>query len=266
MKNASVTKAASIAIVTGASAGIGTELARLAAADGYRLLLVARRADRLQTLAAELEAAHGLRPLIAAVDLSERDAPDRVMAATRGEQIDMLINNAGFGTFGPFASTPLERTESLLEVNITALTRLTRLCLPGMIERGSGLIMNVASIAAFMPGPGMAAYYASKAYVLHLSEALDREVRDSGVIVSALCPGPTRTEFQHAAGMSGSGVTERLRFMTAADVARIGYRGLKVGRPVVVTGLLNKLRASAPRLLPRRLATNIVARIQASMK
>ncbi len=251
-----------LAIVTGASAGIGRELARLAAADGYRPLLVARRRERLEELARELDATHGCGTRVVALDLAARHGADGVLEAADDERIGMLINNAGFGTFGPFAKIPVERTTALLDLNVTALTRLTQRCLDGMIERGEGFIMNVASTAGFMPGPGMAAYYASKAYVLSLSEALASELKRSGVVVSALCPGPTRTEFQGAAGMEGSPLLERLHFMSAADVARIGYRGLKAGKPVVVTGLVNKATAWLPRLLPRRLTTTIVGAIQ----
>ena len=251
-----------LAIVTGASAGIGVELARLAAADGYRPLLVARRRDRLEELARELDATHECGTRIAAVDLATRQGADEVLEAADDDRVGMLINNAGFGTFGPFAQIPIERTTELLDLNVTALTRLTQLCLGGMMERREGFVMNVASTAGFMPGPGMAAYYASKAYVLSLSEALASELKGSGVVVSALCPGPTRTEFQGAAGMEGSTLLARLRFMSASDVARIGYRGLKAGKPVVVTGLGNKATTWLPRLLPRRLTTAIVGAIQ----
>jgi len=253
-----------LAIVTGASAGIGIELARLAAADGYRPLLVARRRDRLETLASELASAHGSEPIVAPVDLASPDGAARVLEAAGGERIEMLINNAGFGTFGPFLEIPLQRTIELIELNITALTRLTRLCLDGMIERRRGYVMNVASTAGFMPGPGMACYYASKAYVLSFSEALAHELRPEGILVSALCPGPTETEFHGAAGMGGSALLRRLRFMKADDVARTGYRGLKTGKPVVVTGIGNKATTWLPRLMPRRLATNIVGWIQKS--
>lgn len=253
-----------LAIITGASAGIGVELARLAAADGFRPLLVARRRERLEKLAQELDATYECGTRTLAVDLAARGGADEVLAAADGERVEMLINNAGFGTFGPFAKTPLERTTALLDLNVTALTRLTQLCLDGMIGRRRGFVMNVASTAGFMPGPGMAAYYASKAYVLSFSEALASELKGSGVVVSALCPGPTRTEFQGAAGMEGSPLLERLRYMSAADVARIGYRGLKSGRPVVVTGFANKATTWLPRLLPRRLTTRIVGAIQSA--
>ncbi|MDX1576887.1 MAG: SDR family oxidoreductase [Gemmatimonadota bacterium] len=251
-----------LAIVTGASAGIGVELARLAAADGYRPLLVARRRERLEGVARELDAAHGCGARVAAVDLTDRDGPGRVLEAAGSEPIAMLVNNAGFATFGPFAETEIERTTDLIDLNVTALTRLTHLVLGPMIEADAGYIMNVASTAAFMPGPGMATYYASKAYVLHFTEALAHELRGTGIRVSACCPGPTRTEFHDVADMTDSPLLDRLSWMSAEEVAERGYRGLLAGRPVVVTGGLNKLTTWAPRWLPRRWVTRLVGRIQ----
>jgi short-subunit dehydrogenase len=256
-----------LAIVTGASAGIGVPLARLAAADGYRPILVARRRAKLEELAEELQAAHGGDPLVVPLDLAAADAPEQLIEAVGTDApVEMLINNAGFGTWGAFAETPLERTTSLLQVNITSLTRITRLFLPGMLARGRGYILNVASTAAFQPGPDMAVYYASKAYVLSFSESLTEELRGSGIRVSALCPGPTRTEFHDVAQMKDSKLMENLWWMDADRVAEIGYRALRSGRAVRVTGLINRILTQAPRFIPRALTRRMVARIQAARR
>ena len=256
-----------LAIVTGASAGIGVALARLAAADGYRTVLVARRRAKLEALAEELQEAHGHDPLVLPLDLSAVDAPERLIEALGPDApVEMLMNNAGLGTWGPFVETPLERTTTMLRVNITSLTRITRLLLPGMLARGRGYILNVASTAAFQPGPEMAVYYASKAFVLSLSEALSEELRGSGVRVSALCPGPTHTEFHDVAKMKDSRLMETLWWMDADQVAEIGYRALRAGRAVRVPGLINRTLALAPRWVPRALTRRMVAKIQAARR
>lgn len=253
-----------LAIVTGASSGLGVEFARLVAADGYRPVLVARRRPRLEKLADELRAAYGVEPIVEPLDLAADDAPPRLIElAVAAGPLEVLINNAGFGTIGPFATVPVERTAALVRVNVAAPTRLAREALDGMRARGRGYILNVASTAAFFSGPRMAAYYASKAYLLHLSEALWSELRDDGVRVTVLCPGPTRTEFQERAGMSGTTWLESLARMDAAAVARAGYRGLGRGRRVVVPGLLNRLTAVLPRLVPRALAVRALSALHA---
>ena len=252
-----------LAIVTGASAGIGIPLARMVAADGYRPVLVARRADRMEELAAELASSHGVKPIIVPLDLSRPDAPERLLEALGDRApVEILMNNAGLGAWGPFAETTIEGATTILRVNVEALTRLTRLFVDGMRERGRGYILNVASTAAFLPGPDMAVYYASKAYVLSFTEALSQELRGSGVKVTALCPGPTRTEFHDVAEMSGSRLMGKLWWMSADQVAEVGYRALRAGRPVVVPGFINKAMTFAPRLIPRSLTTRLVARVQ----
>ncbi len=252
-----------LAIVTGASAGIGVPLARLVAADGYRPVLVARRADRLEELAAELSSSHGVSPIIVPLDLSTPGAPERLLEALGdGAPVEILMNNAGLGAWGPFSEMPLDRAMTMLRVNVEALTGITRLFIDGMRKRGRGYILNVASTAAFLPGPDMAVYYATKAYVLSFSEALSEELRGSGVKVTALCPGPTRTEFHDVAEMSDSRLMEKLWWMSADRVAQIGYRGLRAGRPVVVAGLINRAMTFAPRLIPRSLTRRLVARVQ----
>jgi short-subunit dehydrogenase len=256
-----------LAIITGASAGIGVSLARLAAADGYRPVLVARRRAKLEELAGELSAAGAQEPLVVPLDLSTVEAPERLMDALGPDApVEMLLNNAGFGTWGPFAETALERTTTMLRVNITSLTAITRLLLPGMLARRRGYILNVASTAAFQPGPDMAVYYASKAYVLSFSEALSEELRGSGIRVSALCPGPTRTEFHDVAEMKDSRLMENLWWMDADRVAEIGYRALRSGRAVRVPGFINRTLTLAPRFIPRALTRRMVARIQSARR
>jgi hypothetical protein len=256
------------ALITGASFGIGMELARIFAREGYNLVLVARSADRLRQLAAELEKAHGARTLILATDLTDPGACAYVLdQTTRADiQVDVLVNNAGFGQYGWFAESDLEECLRQIQLNVTTLTHLTRLYLPAMMERAktggkSGRILNVASTAAFQPGPLMAVYFATKAYVLHFSEALANELDGTGVTVTCLCPGPTATEFHKRANATGQRL---LKFgaMDARTVAEDGYRALIAGQPVVISGLKNSLTAHMVRLFPRRLVTAIMRKIQ----
>jgi short-subunit dehydrogenase len=260
---ASDTKAA---LITGASAGIGAAFARLLAPEGRSLMLTARRSERLEALAEELTTRHGTRVEYVVADLADPRAPQRLAdkAAALGFEIDLLVNNAGFGLSGRFAELPLERQLAMIEVNTAALTRLTGFFLPPMLARRSGGIINVASIAAYMPGPGMSVYYASKAYVLSLTEALAFETRRSGVTVTALCPGPTLTEFADAAGFV---LPRRLAraAMTADKVAQAGLAGHRAGRAVVVTGVNNKIVAVASRLLPHGLTMSLMAAVQKRM-
>ncbi|MET0626286.1 MAG: SDR family oxidoreductase [Pyrinomonadaceae bacterium] len=251
------------ALVTGASGGIGEELARLFAADGHSLVLVARSRDKLERLAAELRDKHQVAARVIAADLSAPESPREMFEELRGAgvTIDALVNNAGFGTYGLFAETDLKSELGLLQVNVVALTHLTKLFLPGMLARGRGYVMNVASTAAFQPGPLMAVYYASKAYVLSLSEALSNECEGTGVRVSALCPGPTETGFVAAAGMGDSKLFDRA-VMDARTVAEAGYRGLLAGKPVVIPGTRNNLLARSIGFFPRGLVTKVVRGIQ----
>jgi short-subunit dehydrogenase len=251
------------ALVTGASGGIGEELARLFAADGHGLVLVARSEDKLKRLAEELGAKHGVGARVVASDLSRPDAPREIFDALRasGVEVDALVNNAGFGSWGPFAETDLGQELGLLQVNVVALTHLTKLFLPAMIARRRGYVCNVASTAAFQPGPLMAVYYASKAYVLSLSEALANECEGTGVRVSALCPGPTETGFVAAAGMSESKLFDR-GAMSAREVAEAGYRGLLAGKTIVIPGARNALLARTVGMMPRKLVAKVVRGIQ----
>ena len=251
------------ALVTGASGGIGEELARLFAADGHDLVLLARSRDKLARLADELGREHNVSARVVASDLARAEAPGEVFEELEGAgvTVDALVNNAGFGSYGLFAETDLKHELGLLQVNVVALTHLTKLFLPGMLRRGRGYVMNVASTAAFQPGPLMAAYYASKAYVLSLSEALANECAGTGVRVSALCPGPTETGFVAAAGMGDSKLFDRA-VMDARAVAEAGYRGLLAGRAIVIPGLRNSLLARTVGFFPRGLVTKVVRGIQ----
>jgi uncharacterized protein len=251
------------ALVTGASGGIGEELARLFAADGHDLVLVARSRDKLARLAAELEERHNVAARVLAADLARAEAPREIFEELNGAgvPVDALVNNAGFGSYGLFAETDLRSELELLQVNVVALTHLSKLFLPGMLARRSGYLMNVASTAGFQPGPLMAVYYASKAYVVSLSEALANECEGTGVTVSALCPGPTETGFVAAAGMEQSKLFER-GAMTARAVAEAGYRGMLAGRTLVIPGLRNALVARAVGMLPRKMVTKVVRGIQ----
>jgi len=241
------------ALITGASAGIGLELAKLFAADGHDLILVARRADAMETLAASLYQKHGTAVRIWPADLADPQAPHRLQerAATEGLAVDILVNNAGFGAVGHFHELSPERQLGIIDVNMRALTALTHHFLPAMRARGRGRILNVGSIVGFLPGPYMAVYYASKAYVVSFSEALAEELTGSGITVTCLCPGYTATEFQKVAGLKKAGMLARLRPMPAETVARIGYRGLMSGRRLVVPGWGNRLSVFGLRFWPR---------------
>lgn len=255
---------AGTALVTGASAGLGSDLARELASRGWDLLLTARSEGRLAALADELRDAHGVTAYVVPADLSRAEGPDLVADAARelGLDVGFLANNAGFGQFGPYMELDAEEEADQIMVNVMALTRLTRKFLPGMIERGEGRVLNVASTAAFLPGPLMAVYYATKAYVLSYSLALGEELRDTGVTVTCLCPGPTRTEFQERAGMSRSRLFEVQPVMESEVVTRQGVDAALAGRSLQVTGTLNKLNAFSTRLLPRGLAAKIARRVQ----
>lgn len=241
------------ALITGASSGFGWELAKLFAADGLDVALVARTGARLEELAQDLEERHGTTAYVIPKDLAEPKAPLEILTELddRGVSPDVLVNGAAFNQFGPFAESDERRMLELLQVNMTALTHLTRLVLPTMIEKGWGRVANLASNAAFQPGPLMAVYYASKAYVLSLSIALSEEVRGTGVKVTALCPGPTRSGFQVADDMEDSKLVAGRNLARAAEVAAWGYRAVKRGKPFAVEGARWQTAAFATRFLPR---------------
>jgi hypothetical protein len=253
-----------LALVTGASSGIGLALAELLARDGHDLVLVARRRDRLEEIAAGLRADTGVAATVLASDLAEADAPRAIAEelSAGGAVVDVLVNDAGLGVSGFFAETPWERELAMIRVNLVAVTELTKRLLPGMIARRRGRILNVASTAAFQPGPLMAVYYATKAYVLSFSEAIANEVAGSGVTVTALCPGPTITEFHTAAGVAGTRLYRSPLVSDAKTVARAGYRGMRKGRRVVIPGLGNRILVASERFSPRRLVTAVSRRIQ----
>ena len=239
------------AIVTGASGGLGLEFAKLLAADKHDLVLVARSADKLDAIAADLRDRHGVSVETLSLDLSKPGAAAAVFA--RVPECDVLINNAGFATNGRFEEIPEERVREEVLLDVLTLTELTRAYLPAMRERGAGRILNVASTAGFLPGPFMAVYYACKAYVLSFSQAIAEELRGSGVTVTCLCPGATATGFANRAHAAGTRLFKRLPVANAASVARAGYRGMLQGRDLVIPGLLNNLTWLASKLSPRRL-------------
>jgi short-subunit dehydrogenase len=254
---------ADTALITGASGGIGEELARVFAEHHHDLVLVARSEDKLRSLSDELSRAHGVHVTVLAADLSDAGAPLQLFETLRakGVTIAVLVNNAGSGARGEFARLDAQVQSRMIQLNVVALTELARLFLPGMLERGHGGILNVASTAAYVPGPRMAVYYASKAFVLSLSEALSEETQGTGVTVTALCPGPTRTNFAAVAGNEDSRLFRSGSVMDARSVAELGYAGLMAGKRVVVAGLSNRLTVFSTRLAPRTLLAKITARL-----
>jgi short-subunit dehydrogenase len=240
-------------LVTGASSGIGWELAKCFAADGSRLVLTARNTEALQSLADELRRPDKVEAFVLTADLSLPETPERLFRELQGRGIvvDVLVNNAGFGAWGKFARLPLQRQLEMLQVNITALTQLTGLFLPGMVQRQRGGILNVASVAGFLPGPGMAVYYATKACVLSFTEALAGELAGTNVTVTALCPGPTITNFGKVAHIDKEERKIRMARMSAVAVAVYGHRAFRKKRVVAVPGLQNRLLVFLTRLSPR---------------
>jgi hypothetical protein len=241
-------------LITGASSGIGTELAKCFAADGCQLVLVARNAQALQSLADDLHEKYKVASHVLTADLGRPEDIERIFnqLQSSGITIDVLVNNAGFGARGPFVALPLKRQLEMVQVNITALTNLTGLFLPGMIARKNGGVLNVASAAAFQPGPGMAVYFATKAFVLSFSEAIAEETIGKGVTITAFCPGSVKTNFASTASIIGRPYTSK-GSATAEATACYGHRAFRRGQVVAVPGLRNKLRAFAVRLVPRRM-------------
>jgi hypothetical protein len=248
-------------LITGASSGIGWELAKCFAADGSRLILTARNTEALQSLADELRRLHHIEALVLPADLSLPETPERIFNELqgRGITVDVLVNNAGFGAWGRFAGLPLQRQLEMLQVNVTALVQLTGLFLPGMVQRRRGGILNVASVAGFVPGPGMAVYYATKACVLSFTEALAQELTGTNVAATALCPGPTATNFGQVAQANPARMVRQVR-MSAEAVALYGLHSFRRGKTVAVPGLQNRLIIFLARLGPRSMVRKMVAK------
>ena len=243
------------ALITGSSAGIGLELAKIFAANGINLVLVARNQGRLEALAHELERGSRIRVMVLAQDLSKPDAAKEIFERTRGTPVSILVNNAGFGNYGEFAATDLQVSTEMMHVNMTSLVQLTHLFLQPMLAARGGRILNVASTAAFQPGPTVSIYYASKAFVYSFSYALAVELEGTGVTVTTLCPGMTRTEFFKRAHIRESGGWP---MMDARKVAEIGYQGMMKGKRVVIAGAVNKVASFFAKRVPPRLTTAIV--------
>lgn len=247
------------ALITGASGGIGIELARVHAANGDNLVLVARSKDKLEALKLELEKQSGISVYIISKDISETDAPKAVYDEIKAQkiEIDYLINNAGFGDFGFFDECNWDKQLQMINLNIIALTYLTRLFLPHMMNNKFGKILNVASTAAFQPGPTMSVYFATKAFVLSFSEAIANELKGTGVTVTVLCPGPTSSGFKAAAALEESNLFKGNQIATSKEVAAFGYKKMMTGEIVVIHGFINNIMAQAIRFAPRNIITTI---------
>lgn len=250
------------ALITGASSGIGLELAELFAADGSDLVLVARREDRLKELADRLETQNGVKVHVLPKDLSEPKAPDEIFAQLKKEkiQVDVLVNNAGFGVKGIIPEIDLDQQLDMVQVNVKALTHLTRLFLPGMIERGYGGVLNVGSLAAFQPGPNLAVYFATKAYVLSYTEALAEEISNPDIQISCLAPGPVRTEFGEKSDLEDS-LLFKLSLMDSEPVVRAGYEGFRKGKVIVIPGIKQQIVPFLNRFTPRSVVRKIAKKL-----
>ena len=250
------------ALVTGAASGLGFELALLLAKDGCKLILVDIDSENLAKVKAELERDFKIEVTTLAKDLSLPNIAQDIMDDLNNPRIDVLINNAGFGLFGSFADTDWERESAMLHVHIMTATHLTKLVLDGMVKRGSGKILNMSSLAAFQPGPLMSIYYASKGYMLSFSEAISNELKGSGVTVTALCPGPTRTAFQETVSEDSKENKIKFNMANAKEVATYGYKAMLKGKTYAIPGFFNKFLATLPRFMPRNIAASVVRKIQ----
>lgn len=252
-------------VITGASGGIGLEMAKEFASKGHSLILIARSGDKLQKLKQALEARHSIQVQLLIKDIAKPSAAQEIFEETQkqGWEVNVLVNNAGFGTYGLFQKTDWAQEHRMLALNIVALTDLTKRFLKPMVEKKHGRILNVASTAAFQPGPLMAVYYATKAYVLHFTEALANELKGTGVTASVLCPGPTASDFQSRANIDMQiPLFQAAGVMSAAAVARAAYKGLMKGKTVIIPGFLNQMTSFSVRFVPRKFVTSIVRRLQ----
>ncbi|TAL65092.1 MAG: SDR family oxidoreductase [Bacteroidetes bacterium] len=253
------------ALITGASNGIGYELANVHAEKGDNLVLIARNKSKLDEMKKDLEEKYKIKVCTIGKDLSQpgaaKDVYDEIKQ--RNINVDYLINNAGFGDFGLFAESDWNKQEKMINLNVTTLVYLTRLFLPEMINRKCGKILNVASTASFQPGPTMSVYFATKAFVLSFSEAVNNEVREHGITITALCPGATQSGFQAAASMQDSKLFEGNNFPASREVAEYGYKAMIKGKAVAIHGLKNTILANAVRFAPRSLVVKITRKIQA---
>lgn len=252
------------ALITGAANGIGYELAYLFAQNDYNLVLIDRIEIKLQRVAIYFQEQFSISVKSIVKDLSNIKSPEEIFLELQQEniQVDVLVNNAGFGTYGFFNETNLTDELEMLQVNLVCATHLTKLFLKSMVKQGQGKILNVSSTAAFQPGPLMAVYFATKAYMLSFSEALANELQNTGVTVTVLCPGTTQSAFHERTGMADSQMLKSKRMMDAATVANIGYRALMEGRTIVIPGLINRLMAESVRFVPRNIVTKIVRKMQ----
>jgi short-subunit dehydrogenase len=255
------------AFITGASSGLGKEFARIHASKGDNLVLVARSKDKLEALKFELEKQYGISVYVIVKDLSDQYAPKAIFEELKTQkiQVDYLINNAGFGDFGLFAESDWEKQLEMINLNVTCLTYLTRLFLPDMIKNKDGKILNIASTAAFQPGPTMSVYFATKAFVLSFSEAIANELKGTGVTVTALCPGATETGFKAAASLDNSNLFKGNQIATSKEVAEFGYQKMMEGKTVAIHGIVNNLMAQSVRFAPRNIVTTI-ARLKLKAK
>jgi short-subunit dehydrogenase len=251
------------ALITGASGGIGKELAYQFAKDGHPVILVARSADKLTAIGENLKSTYNIDVITVVKDLSREEEIQSLYEELKNKKmhVDYLVNNAGFGLYGKFIETALDEELNMIDLNIRALTHLTKLFLPDMVKRNRGKILNIASVSAFMPGPLMTVYYATKAYVLSFTEALENELRGTNVMVSALCPGPTKTGFSDRAQLSNSKLFQS-GAMDVETVTKVGYKKFMKGQTVIVPGVQFRLATFIPRFVPRKWLTSVVRRTQ----
>jgi short-subunit dehydrogenase len=249
-------------LITGAASGIGYEIAKLLIQDSYHLVLIDKNATKLQEIQSDFKNQYKNEVQILEKDLSKTNVADEIYDELRQQQIelDLLVNNAGYGVFGMFSETDWKRERDMIQLHVITSTHLTKLFLPGMVRRGTGKILNVSSLAAFQPGPLMSIYYATKAYLLSFTEAIANEVKGTGVTITVLCPGITKTGFQKTVSEEEAQINWNLA--SAANVAQYGYKAMLKGKIVAIPGFINYLLANAPRFFPRRIAANVVRRLQ----